>query len=774
MALKHFAEGVRHPGGGGIPISGPIRQSFGLFAGEAGVGMPAHVKRLMRDADVILAVNVRFGEMTTDAYTLLSVPIPTQKLIHVHASDREIGKIYVPTIGIQAGPNAFATALTPVSGAWSNWRRTARADYEASFDCPPQPSPVDMAAVISWLRDRLPDDVILTNGAGNFTVWPNKFFKFGPQARLLAPQSGAMGYGLPAAIAAKVACPARTVVCFAGDGDFQMNLPELGTAMQAGAQPIVLILNNGIYGTIRAHQERNYPARVSGTVLENPDFVALARAYGYHAERVQGTDDFAASFERSARIDDWRRARFEYFAGGANAAPNAQSDATNGARSQGIRMTATKQIRRGTDIVLRAARGRFCGRFHDGDRTMTYMASRLSTVRPSASMAVSQAAKALRASGRNVIDLGLGEPDFPTPRHIIDAAHAAALEGQTLYTAAAGTPRLVAAIIGKFERENGLNYAPDEIIVANGAKQIIFNALMATVNEGDEVILPAPYFVSYPEMTKLFGGTPVAVVCDADVGFRLTPEKLEAAITPRTKWLFLNLPGNPSGAAYSKTELAALGAVLERHPQVLVLSDEIYEHILFDGRNFTSFGAACPGLRSRSLIVNGVSKAYAMTGWRVGYAAGPAALIRAMTTVQSQSCTSVCSLAQAAAAAALEGPQMEVTRFRDAFQRRRDLVVAGIKEIAALTLDPPEGAFYAFIGCARLIGAKTPEGLCLSDDVAVSRYLLEAEGVATVPGTAYGLSPFFRISTATSDTVLSDAVLRISTAIDRLSFMEMR
>jgi aspartate aminotransferase len=404
---------------------------------------------------------------------------------------------------------------------------------------------------------------------------------------------------------------------------------------------------------------------------------------------------------------------------------------------------------------------------------MTYMASRLSTVRPSASMAVSQAAKALRASGRNVIDLGLGEPDFPTPRHIIDAAHAAALEGQTLYTAAAGTPRLVAAIIGKFERENGLTYAPDEIIVANGAKQIIFNALMATVNEGDEVIIPAPYFVSYPEMTKLFGGTPVAVVCDADVGFRLTPEKLEAAITPRTKWLFLNLPGNPSGAAYSKTELAALGAVLERHPQVLVLSDEIYEHILFDGRNFTSFGAACPGLRSRSLIVNGVSKAYAMTGWRVGYAAGPAELIRAMTTVQSQSCTSVCSLAQAAAAAALEGPQMEVTRFRDAFQRRRDLVVAGIKEIPALTLDPPEGAFYAFIGCARLIGAKTPEGLCLSDDVAVSRYLLEAEGVATVPGAAYGLSPFFRISTATSDTVLSDAVLRIRTAIDRLSFAEL-
>jgi acetolactate synthase-1/2/3 large subunit len=298
-ALKHFAEAS------GIPVVAAFRYQDQFdnhsvcFAGEAGVGMPAHVKRLMRDADVILAINVRFGEMTTDAYTLLSVPIPAQKLIHVHASDREIGKIYVPAIGIQAGPNAFATALTPVSGAWSDWRRTARADYEASFDCPPQPSPVDMASVIAWLRDRLPDDVILTNGAGNFTAWPNKFFKFGPKARLLAPQSGAMGYGFPAAIAAKTAYPARTVVCFAGDGDFQMNLQELGTAMQAGTQPIVLILNNGIYGTIRAHQERNYPTRVSGTVLENPDFVALARAYGYHAERVQGTDDFAAAFERA-------------------------------------------------------------------------------------------------------------------------------------------------------------------------------------------------------------------------------------------------------------------------------------------------------------------------------------------------------------------------------------------------------------------------------------------------------------------------------------------
>ena len=270
-----------------------------VYAGEAGVGMPAHVKALIRDADVILAVNVRFGEMTTDGYTLLSVPVPAQKLIHVHASDREIGKIYQPVLGIQAGPNAFAAALSPVRGGWAAWRAEARAAWEAGFAAPVQPSPVDMAVATAHLREVLPPDAILTNGAGNFTVWPNKFFKFGPRARLLAPQSGAMGYGLPAAIAAKVAHPGRTVVCFAGDGDFQMTCQELATSVQAGAQPIVLLLNNGIYGTIRAHQERHYPARVSGTTMVNPDFVALARAYGYHAERVEATEDFPAAFARA-------------------------------------------------------------------------------------------------------------------------------------------------------------------------------------------------------------------------------------------------------------------------------------------------------------------------------------------------------------------------------------------------------------------------------------------------------------------------------------------
>ena len=399
---------------------------------------------------------------------------------------------------------------------------------------------------------------------------------------------------------------------------------------------------------------------------------------------------------------------------------------------------------------------------------MTYVANRLSAVKPSASMAASQAAKALAATGVDVIDLGLGEPDFPTPTHIADATHKAILAGETLYTAAAGTLPLRKAVAEKFRRENGLDYAPEDIVVANGAKQIIFNALMATVNEGDEIILPAPYFVSYPEMAKLFGGVPVVVACPAEDGFRLTPEALEAAITPRTRWLFLNTPCNPSGATYSRAQLQALGAVLARHRHVLILSDEIYEHIIFDNREFVSFGQACPELHDRTLIVNGVAKAYSMTGWRVGYAAGPAPLIKAMNTVQSQSCTSVAAPMQAAALAALTGPQDCVAQFREAFQRRRDLVAAGIAQINGLTLPPPEAAFYAYIGCAALIGRRTPSGEVLADDVAVVKYLLEAGHVSAVPGSAYGLSPYFRISTATSDAVLEEAIARIRRAVAAL------
>jgi len=400
---------------------------------------------------------------------------------------------------------------------------------------------------------------------------------------------------------------------------------------------------------------------------------------------------------------------------------------------------------------------------------MTYLATRLAAVKPSASMAASIAAKALRAKGLDVIDLGLGEPDFPTPPHIAEAAYAAALRGETLYTAAAGTPALRAAIAAKLSRENGLDYVPDEIVVANGAKQIIFNALMATLNDGDEAVLPAPYFVSYPEMVKLLGGVPVMPVCGAETHFRLTPAALEAAITPRTKWLFLNMPGNPSGAVYSAAELQVLGEVLARHPQVLILSDEIYEHILFDGRDFVSFGKACPELRDRTLIVNGVAKAYAMTGWRVGYAAGPAPLLKAMNTVQSQSVTSVAAPMQAAALAALTGPQDCIASFRTAFERRRDLVVAGVAKIPGLTLTPPEGAFYAYIGCAELIGKVTPEGKTLMNDTAVVDYLLNHAHVGSVPGAAYGVSPFFRISTATFEAVLTEAIARIGRAVANLT-----
>ncbi|ANQ24686.1 aspartate aminotransferase [Vibrio natriegens] len=401
---------------------------------------------------------------------------------------------------------------------------------------------------------------------------------------------------------------------------------------------------------------------------------------------------------------------------------------------------------------------------------MSFIANRLSVVKPSASMAVSQAAKKLKAQGIDVVDLGLGEPDFATPPHIVEAANMAAVEGQTLYTVAAGTLPLREAIRDKFSKENGLDYSTDEIIVSNGAKQIIFNALMATLNDGDEVILPAPYFVSYPEMVKLLGGVPVVPPCDASCGFRLTAELLEASITEKTKWVFLNNPGNPSGVVYERQELERLGEVLERHPQVHVLSDEIYEHIVFDNKPFISFINACPRLRNRCLTVNGVSKAYAMTGWRVGYACGDTTLIRAMATVQSQSVTSVCSIAQAASVAALTGPQDEVLRFRQAFERRRNLVVDGIGQVSPLTLDIPEGAFYAYIGCEALIGAETPQGLILENDVDVTSYLLDVGRVAAVPGAAYGLSPFFRISTATSDLVLKEALERIAAAVEQLKF----
>lgn len=397
------------------------------------------------------------------------------------------------------------------------------------------------------------------------------------------------------------------------------------------------------------------------------------------------------------------------------------------------------------------------------------IAERLKAVKPSPSMVVSQAAKAMQRQGIDVIDLGLGEPDFDTPAHIIDAAHKAARDGQTRYTAPDGTMETKLAVMEKFKRENSLTYQPDEITVCNGAKQVIFNALMATVNPGDEVILAAPYFVSYPDMVALLGGVPKPVQCSQETGFKLTPNDLEQVINEDTRWIILNTPCNPSGAVYSETELQQLGEVLDRHPDVLIMSDEIYEHILFDQHKFVSFAGACPQLKDRMLVVNGVSKAYAMTGWRIGYAGGPNPLIKAMATIQSQSTSNPCSISQAAAAAALSGPQDHIEQFVQAFERRRNLVVEKVAKIPGLVLSPPEGAFYAYIGCRAYLGRQTTDGRVLSNDKDIVDYLLNTGRVATVLGEAYGLSPFFRISTATSETDLSEAMLRIENALDQLS-----
>lgn len=396
---------------------------------------------------------------------------------------------------------------------------------------------------------------------------------------------------------------------------------------------------------------------------------------------------------------------------------------------------------------------------------MSFAASRLAQVMPSASAWVSQAAKDAKARGEDVIDLGLGEPDFDTPDHIKEAAHQAALRGETKYPPTGGTRAMRQAVVDKMARENGLVFALDEVIISNGAKQVLFNAFMATLEPGDEVLLCAPYFGQYKDIVTILGGVPVPLICPQEARFRLTPAQLSGAITPKTRWILLNQPSNPAGAVYADDEIKALGAALLGHDRVLILSDEIYEHILFDDRVFRSFAALCPDLRNRTLTVNGVSKAYAMTGWRIGYGAGPKDLIAAMTKVQSQISSGACSIAQAAAAAALNGPQDNVRRFRDAFAARRDLVVARVSNIPGLTLDAPGGAFYGLINCAGLIGAKTPDGDIIEDDTHVTTYLLKAAGVAAVPGSAYDLSPFFRISTAASEEVLNTAMDRIAAAV---------
>jgi aspartate aminotransferase len=399
---------------------------------------------------------------------------------------------------------------------------------------------------------------------------------------------------------------------------------------------------------------------------------------------------------------------------------------------------------------------------------MRFASSRLDPVKPSASAWVSQAAKAAKARGEDVIDLGLGEPDFDTPAHIVEAAHQAALHGETRYPPTNGTAEMRQAVVDKLKRENALDYAMDEVIVSNGAKQVLFNAMMATLEPGNEVLMCAPYFGQYKDIVLILGGTAVALTCPAENGFCLTPAQLEAAITPKTRWIMLNLPSNPAGAVYSDADLRALGDVLDRHPEVLILSDEIYEHILFDGRKFLPFAAANPQLKQRTLTVNGVSKAYAMTGWRIGYGAGSKPLIAAVTKVQSQICSGACSVAQSLAAAALNGPQESVRAFCQAFQNRRDLVVARIAQIDGLTLAPPGGAFYGLIGCADLIGAKTSDGETLKDDAEVTAYILKDAGIAAVPGSAYELSPYFRISTAASVDVLGQAMDRLAASVAKL------
>ncbi|WP_207102688.1 pyridoxal phosphate-dependent aminotransferase [Paracoccus shandongensis] len=392
---------------------------------------------------------------------------------------------------------------------------------------------------------------------------------------------------------------------------------------------------------------------------------------------------------------------------------------------------------------------------------MGFLSDRLSRIKPSPTIAMTTRAAELRAQGRDIIGLSAGEPDFDTPAHIRDAAKAAIDAGHTRYTAVDGTPSLKRAICDKFARENGLDYAPSQITVGTGGKQILFNALLATLDEGDEVIIPAPYWVSYPDMVMLAGGTPVVVECGLDQGFRLTPEALEAAITPRTKWLILNSPSNPSGAGYDRAAMEALTDVLLRHPQVWVLSDDIYEHLVFDGFEFVTPAQIEPRLKDRTLTMNGVSKAYAMTGWRIGYGAAPESLIKAMAKLQSQSTSNPCSISQYAAEAALNGPQDYVTESRAVFQRRRDLVVAGLNACPGIECPTPQGAFYVYPSIKGLIGKTSAAGTAISDDEAFANALLEETGVAVVFGAAFGLSPHFRISYATSDQQLTEAVARI-------------
>ncbi len=400
---------------------------------------------------------------------------------------------------------------------------------------------------------------------------------------------------------------------------------------------------------------------------------------------------------------------------------------------------------------------------------MSILAARLDRIKPSPTIAVSTKAAELKAAGRDVIGLGAGEPDFDTPDNIKEAAYKAIADGKTKYTAVDGTVELKQAICDKFKRENGLDYETNQISVGTGGKQVIFNALMATLDPGDEVVIPAPYWVSYPDMVVLAEGTPVIVESPQSSGFRLQPADLEAAITPNTKWLMLNAPCNPTGAAYSEDQLKAIGEVLMRHPDVWVLCDDIYEHLVYDGFNFHTFAQAVPEMYDRTLTMNGVSKAYAMTGWRIGYAGGAVPLIKAMAIIQSQSTSNPSSVSQAAAVEALNGPQDYIAMSNEVYATRRDLVVGMLNQATGLDCATPQGAFYVYPSCAGLIGKTTPDGAVINTSEDFAAYLLDSEGVAVVHGAAFGLDPHFRISYATSTELLEDACARIQRACSALT-----
>lgn len=395
---------------------------------------------------------------------------------------------------------------------------------------------------------------------------------------------------------------------------------------------------------------------------------------------------------------------------------------------------------------------------------MPLLSAAINRIQPSPTIAVTNKAAELKAAGHDIIGLGAGEPDFDTPDFVKEAAIEAIRKGQTKYTAVDGTPALKAAIQAKFKRDNGLDYDLDAISVNVGGKQTIFNAMVATLDPGDEVVIPAPYWVSYPDIVQFCGATPVIVRCGIEQGFKLTPEQLDAAITPATKWVILNSPSNPTGAAYTEAEIRALADVLLGHPHVYVLTDDMYEHVVYDDFKFRTIASVEPRLFDRTLTVNGASKAYAMTGWRIGFAGGPKPIIKAMAKIQSQSTSNPCSIAQAAAAAALSGPQDFLKERNAAFQARRDLVVSMLNQAQGLSCPRPEGAFYVYPDCSGLIGKTTPGGKRLATDEDVAAYFLETEGVAVVHGAAFGLSPAFRISYATSTQALEEACRRIQRA----------